>query len=485
MRRIIFSSLFVCSILFAHLSKADHIAGADLSYKCLGNNQYQINLNIYADCLGHDPVNNAISPQQTIYLSSTCSGTTSMTVNLINAGGTEISSLCPSQINNSNCNGGSLPGMLGFYFTDTITLIPCNTWVLNYSKCCRNAAIINLQSPQSYGIHVEAILNSATVVCNSSPVFTAAPVPYVCVTQSLNYNFGVTETDGDSLHYSLVNATAAGSTNLVYASGYSASLPISGILLDPASGQLSFTSTTIGSFVVVVLVREYDSNGNLIGKVMRDIQFVVLSCTNSTPDPTSGIISKLSGGITQTGSYSLEVCENSFFTFTTTYLDADAGDVLTLLSNITNQLPGSVLTSSGSNPLIANIRWTPPEGSMNTNFNFFVKVNDGSCPAAAEQLYYYDLTILPRCSMLFIPIPNVFTPGGTNPVFLIRSYGLINYSIQIFDRWGAKVFESADVNSHWDGNNVSDGTYFYMIQAKGLDQVNYSEKGFVQRIGVH
>ena len=123
--------------------RASHIAGGDLSYVCLGNNQYQINLNLFVDCLGFDP-----GATQTINFTSSCGGTATGTVNVINPGGTEISQLCPSQLNNSTCNGGTLPGMWGFHFTGTVTLAPaCDTWTMSWTTCCRNAAILNLQTP--------------------------------------------------------------------------------------------------------------------------------------------------------------------------------------------------------------------------------------------------------------------------------------------------------------------------------------------------
>src|ERR1035437_3333536 len=160
--------------------------------------------------------------------------------------------------------------MWGFHFTGIVTIAPaCDTWTMSWTTCCRNAAILNLQTPDLFGSYIQATLNSTTAPCNSSPSFTSQPIPYVCVNQLVNYNYGVVETDGDSLHYSLINAMDAGAVNLTYVAGYSAALPIPGITINPATGALSFTPTMLGNFVVVVLVQEYDSNGNLIGTVMR------------------------------------------------------------------------------------------------------------------------------------------------------------------------------------------------------------------------
>jgi hypothetical protein len=107
--------LFSLAILFSNKANASHIAGGDLSYTCLGGNQYQLNLNLFVDCLGFDP-----GATQTISFTSTCGGTATATVNVTNPGGTEISQLCPSQIGNSTCSGGTLPGMWLFNFTGVV-----------------------------------------------------------------------------------------------------------------------------------------------------------------------------------------------------------------------------------------------------------------------------------------------------------------------------------------------------------------------------
>ncbi len=392
-RRILFAALTFSLLIFQN-AKASHIAGGDISYTCLGGNQYQINLNLFVDCLGFDP-----GAQQTIDFTSTCGGTASIQVDVTNPGGTEISQLCPSQINNSTCHGGNLPGMWVFHFTGTVTLSPvCDTWTMSWTTCCRNAAILNLQNASSSGSYIQATLNSATSACNNSPSFTSQPIPYVCANQVVNYNYGVVEIDGDSLYYSLIGAMDAGAVNLPYSTGYSAATPIPGITINPLTGLLTFTPTTLGNFVVVILVQEYDHQGHLIGTVMRDIQFIVQSCSNNVPNPApiAGGITGLTGTAVQTGQYSLEMCEGSTFTFNATYTDADAGDVLSLVSNIATVLTGSTLTTSGTNPLTATISWTAPGGSANTNTSFSVTVNDGACPVTGQQTFVYDINVQPR-----------------------------------------------------------------------------------------
>ena len=86
-------------------------------------------------------------------------------------------------------------------------------------------------------------------------------------------------------------------------------------------------------------------------------------------------------------------------------------------------------------------------------------------------------------------IPNVFTPNGDgiNDYFTITKVGISDFNIVIYDRWGLEIFDSNQISASWDGNNkkghsVSDGTYFYVINAKGVDAKNYNFKGFISLI---
>ena len=84
-------------------------------------------------------------------------------------------------------------------------------------------------------------------------------------------------------------------------------------------------------------------------------------------------------------------------------------------------------------------------------------------------------------------VPNVFTPNGDgkNDVFRLNAVNMGEINMTIFDRWGLKMFESTDHGKmEWDGktrggNVVTDGTYFYIIHAKGLDDQDYSLQGSV------
>lgn len=84
-----------------------------------------------------------------------------------------------------------------------------------------------------------------------------------------------------------------------------------------------------------------------------------------------------------------------------------------------------------------------------------------------------------------IYIPNAFAPNGVNNVFKPTIiYGdPKGYSLSIFNRWGAKIFESNDPATGWDGTDHGKdaqlGGYAYLIQFYANDGVQVERKGMV------
>ncbi len=81
-------------------------------------------------------------------------------------------------------------------------------------------------------------------------------------------------------------------------------------------------------------------------------------------------------------------------------------------------------------------------------------------------------------------IPNIFTPNGDNinDMFTVKAIGLKTMDAQIFNRWGEKMYEWHTTNGGWDGYTASgvaasEGTYYFIIKASGIDGKEYFEKG--------
>jgi gliding motility-associated-like protein len=67
-------------------------------------------------------------------------------------------------------------------------------------------------------------------------------------------------------------------------------------------------------------------------------------------------------------------------------------------------------------------------------------------------------------------VPNIFTPNNddNNQIFLPVCTGVKFYELNVFDRWGRKVFQSIDITHGWDGTyngeQCQDGVYVWQIK---------------------
>ena len=110
-----------------------------------------------------------------------------------------------------------------------------------------------------------------------------------------------------------------------------------------------------------------------------------------------------------------------------------------------------------------------------------VTISSGS-PDYCEDTYTFTVIVNTPSDIV---IPNVFTPNGDgyNDVFTVKSYGLMNEQMVIFNRWGKKIFEWKEVGGQWDGKIngqlCADGTYYFLFVAKGYDGKEYNVDGSV------
>jgi gliding motility-associated-like protein len=69
-----------------------------------------------------------------------------------------------------------------------------------------------------------------------------------------------------------------------------------------------------------------------------------------------------------------------------------------------------------------------------------------------------------------LAIPAVITPNGDllNQFFVIEDLeNYISTDLKIFNRLGKKVYSSSNYQSDWDAQNLVEGVYFYVLEAKG------------------
>lgn len=132
--------------------------------------------------------------------------------------------------------------------------------------------------------------------------------------------------------------------------------------------------------------------------------------------------------------------------------------------------PGWSITSGQGTP---KITVTPGFG----NGSITVTVGNGGCTDAP-------VSIIPDPTMANseLHFPNVFSPNsdGNNDVWVVRN--LSNYAdneVTIINRWGNQVYHSKSYKNNWTGDNLSEGTYFYVVRVKLCDGQDKMFKGYV------
>ena len=286
---------FLCSLLLACLAftaNATHIVGGEIYYDYLGNNNYQVTLKVYRDCInGQAPYDNpayvgvfdqAGNLLQT--LSLPFPGSTQIPVNMNNPCYLPPANVCVEEaVYTGMANLPPIPG--GYYLT--------------YQRCCRNQTILNLNNPLNVGsTYVCHIPDPSLAVGNSSPRFINLPPLFLCNNVPFIFDHSAIDPDGDSLVYHICDPyDGASSSNpqpnppsgppyfpVPWLSPYSTNYPISSnpaFAINYQSGMLTGTPNQIGNWVFCICVEEW-RNGQLLDEDRRDYQLNVMNCPNAT-----------------------------------------------------------------------------------------------------------------------------------------------------------------------------------------------------------
>lgn len=156
-------------------------------------------------------------------------------------------------------------------------------------------------------------------------------------------------------------------------------------------------------------------------------------------------------------------------------------------TNASVALPGNTITNNGwsfgdgNNSISVN----PTKIFANAGtFQTILTITDNlGCKDTAS--VYVIVNVIPPV----IIIPNIFTPNddGVNDIFAIDATGINNFDCKIYDRWGLLLHEWQGANGGWDGkarngNNCTDGTYFYLITYTDNYNKSSIKNGFFQLI---
>lgn len=279
---------------------ATHIVGGELTYRCLGNNLYEIRLTLRRDCLLGAPDAQFDDPASIGFFDMT----SNQLLSFLGFNGQLLIPFNEDDTLNqkfiSDCTiAGSDICVHQTTYVDTIFLPFRPTgYTMAYQRCCRNGSLTNVLNPLNTGMTLMAQLSGfAQTQCNSSPQFGDYPPIYICVNTPFVFDHGATDISSDSLVYCFETPLAGGDMILnmpqppnpppyapiAWRPPYNVFNIMGGVPLtiNSQTGLITCTPNTIGQFVVGICVTAYDrETGVLTGRARRDFQFNVRACND-------------------------------------------------------------------------------------------------------------------------------------------------------------------------------------------------------------
>lgn len=154
-------------------------------------------------------------------------------------------------------------------------------------------------------------------------------------------------------------------------------------------------------------------------------------------------------------------CIDSASIIVSSYENPELGDSLSLC-----QVINGLLLDAGIND--ASYQWSTGETNQTILVSepglYYVNVQKENC-LLSDSVFIEGFS-----EGLYLYVPNTFSPdqNGLNEKFEIKGSGISDYRIQIYNRWGEKVYESRDIGMSWDGTvnskPVQQDTYVYIIE---------------------
>jgi gliding motility-associated-like protein len=464
---------------------ASHIVGGEFQLKVRRGFNYTLSLRMYFDDIHADPglINDDFNINVAIYEKTTNQFITTVFLPRVSA------DLINYKYNECTDFNSSKVRTRLLYYSKDIFLDPsiynsANGYYVVWERCCRNASIMNIQTPGDVGnaFYMEfppVIINNQRFA-NTEPIFNDITGDFPCINQPFSFPFGAFDPDGDSLTYALVTPLA-GHSNLIgsgssepnppypapyplvtWVSGFGINneIPGSPSLRIDRNGNLLVTPNRLGLFAIAIQCNEY-RNGVKIGTVRRDFQFSVINCPYNYPPRVEMKVPGLPGFYNRKDTLSLtigeSICYSLFMTDSGYTIFHQNTDLFLDLTNST--LPPNVYSLSlrsgtlrpGTDTLKSNLCLTTcRKFPDNVDQLYFINVivRDNGCP-------------LPRLDSIRIPIlikhlpndpPDIkIVPNQINTNLLIGN--TINFTVIGTDKNPADVII---LKGTGDGFNLSD-----------------------------
>lgn len=393
------------------------------------------------------------------------------------------------------------------FSTVNVSILPPPTASISFSGsasiCPGNSITLNASGGGTYSWSTGSTASSITV--NSAGTYT------VTVSNSCG---SVTDTQSVFMN-PLPVATITPSGPTTFCAGNSVNLTASG------TGSFSWSTGSTAGFINASTAGTYILTAtNSCGSDTAQISVATIAAPNAALSPSGSTtlcsgdnltLTAAGGGsyLWSNGSSGSSINVNSAGNYYVVVSNSCGNDTASVTVGVdpVNALFGSDATS-GSIPLTIHFNNSSSSGTpANYNWDFgngqTSTASDPTTTYTAAGVYTvvltvtnstgctdtYTMTVYVNDTPSSLTIPNTFSPNGdgNNDNYWITSQNIAEFHCSIYDRWGLLIKELGNVNEQWEGKTESgktapDGTYYYLISAKGLDGKSYDLKGFIQVI---
>jgi len=391
-------------------------------------------------------------------------------------------------------------------FTDTVFVKKTTGGSITVAKtdanCSANGTItVTVTSgtpPYEYSINGGTTWQSSNVFTNVVPGIynvtartvgstCAATVQQVTINLVNTLTMTVTKVDANCTGGSITITPSGGTTPYQYSINGGTTYQSSNVFTGLAGGTYNIVvrdaaTCTANQQVTLIFTNNLAMNAVSGGSICLGASFTPTVMSNSTSyswTPTTGVSNpnianpvlspQSTTTYTVTGTLGTCTIQRTITVTVAPGAVANAGPDATILTGDVYQMQGSGSTDT--------YLWTPSTGLSSTTIltpnasptattTYTLRVTTAQGCFATDNV---TITVVPYC----VKPMEAFTPNGDgiNDLWLITNGNcLISATAQVFNRYGAKVFESNDYRNTWNGTYkgkpLPDGTYYYVISFK-------------------
>lgn len=176
------------------------------------------------------------------------------------------------------------------------------------------------------------------------------------------------------------------------------------------------------------------------------------------------------------GTYTVQAIDNAGCTLTNTFAVNNYSAIANFTMSANNAKVGSTIIFTNTSQYASTYLWDFGNGNTATSIDAaetyttqgIYKVQLIASFGTCSDTSYKWLIITDK---LFITIPNIFTPNddGINDLWYVSFEGAVDMQLEIFNRYGVKLYENKGTGIWWDGRTlagepVPTGTYFYSLE---------------------